>query len=104
MELFKPLYPCDPKKNVECKKDMCFMYGGECRSTTDPEYAKKPDDPKEKRLQFRSWEELLQNAHSYTVLGYEVEVRGWDDMSNNILTVRDPWEEQNGSRTKGKKE
>ena len=103
MEPLKPLYPCDPLKNVNCKKTMCFMRGGKCSQTTDPKYARAVP-PVEKRLSFRSWEELLKAAHSYVVMGYEVEVRGWDDMSNNVLTIRDRWEAQDGSRTKGKTE
>lgn len=29
------LYICDPNKNKDCPKTECFIYGGECRRTTD---------------------------------------------------------------------
>lgn len=34
------LYPCDPFKNTECPKTICYLKGGECHSTTHKEYAK----------------------------------------------------------------
>lgn len=34
-------YPCDPKKNKDCKKTACYEKGGECRLTLNPEYAKE---------------------------------------------------------------
>ncbi|MBP3573247.1 MAG: hypothetical protein J6J71_01415 [Prevotella sp.] len=33
------LYKCDPEKNTECKKTICFTNGGECSATTNPEAA-----------------------------------------------------------------
>ena len=39
-------YQCDPEKNVECKKKMCFMntmlknWKNPCRLTQNPSYAK----------------------------------------------------------------
>lgn len=35
------LYECDPEKNTECKKTACYIYGRECRLTTNAKYAKK---------------------------------------------------------------
>ena len=36
----KKLYKCDPPKNTECKKNFCFLRGGGCSNTTNPEVAK----------------------------------------------------------------
>lgn len=36
----KVLYKCDPEKNIECKKTMCYINGGECYRTLNAEYAK----------------------------------------------------------------
>lgn len=44
---------------------------------------------KEKRIHFESWKELLRAVPGYVKLGYQCEVRGWDDMSDNVLTVID---------------
>lgn len=35
----KTLYPCDPARNNKCTKGTCFMNGGQCHETTDPEAA-----------------------------------------------------------------
>lgn len=34
-------YPCDPKKNKDCKKTACYAKGGPCSLTLNPEYAKE---------------------------------------------------------------
>ena len=34
-------YECDPNKNTECKKTICFMNGGECYLTEYIELAKR---------------------------------------------------------------
>ena len=36
----KYVYECDPEKNVECKKETCFVNGGACEMTHQLEYAK----------------------------------------------------------------
>lgn len=43
----KPLYYCDPEKNVECPKTHCKLseFQG-CELTTSPEYAKTDADGK----------------------------------------------------------
>ena len=33
-----PTYPCDPEKNINCKKTECFMNGGECYRTIHKSY------------------------------------------------------------------
>ncbi len=35
----KELYECNPIKNTTCKKDGCFIYGGDCKLTTKKEFA-----------------------------------------------------------------
>ena len=40
-----PLYICNPLAYKECQKDMCYLYGGECRRTTKKEYAMDPNEP-----------------------------------------------------------
>ena len=32
-------YFCDPDKNINCLKTYCYKNGGECRATTNPDYA-----------------------------------------------------------------
>ena len=43
----KTLYRCDPDRNTECRKTMCFRHGGfcgmVCRATTKPEYAARDE-------------------------------------------------------------
>lgn len=34
-------YYCDPKKNTKCGKTECYIYGGECYSTTHKEFSKE---------------------------------------------------------------
>lgn len=33
-------YLCDPEKNKECGKQRCFLHGGPCHLTTNPNYRK----------------------------------------------------------------
>lgn len=35
------IFWCDPKKNVNCRKDGCYIHGGPCRFTTNPKCAKE---------------------------------------------------------------
>lgn len=50
MDEIKVLYECDPEKNTECRKIMCFTKAGGrgskcvCTATKNPEYAKKDQD------------------------------------------------------------
>lgn len=41
-----------------------------------------------KKIKFNNWEELKKTAIRYSNMGYEVEVRGWNDISGNILTIK----------------
>lgn len=43
----------------------------------------------EKEVRFSSWNELKKAIPGYEKLGYECEVRGWEAMRNNKLTIRD---------------
>ena len=38
------LYKCDPIKNKNCKKNMCYLNNGTCNKTRNKEYAKE-DEP-----------------------------------------------------------
>ena len=40
----KARYYCDPEKNTECRKIMCFRKGGPCKRTSNPEHAKKDEN------------------------------------------------------------
>ncbi len=40
-----------------------------------------------KVLKFKTWEELYKESERLSKLGYICEVKGWDDMRNNRLTV-----------------
>ena len=42
----------------------------------------------EETKRFGSWNDLMMAIPEYEKLGYECEVRGWEAMSNNILTIR----------------
>ena len=42
-----------------------------------------------KKIKFSDWKKLKEAAIRYSQLGYEVECRGWNDISGNILTIRD---------------
>lgn len=33
------VYDCDPAKNVNCKKNMCYLHGGPCSQTLYKEFA-----------------------------------------------------------------
>ncbi len=41
-----------------------------------------------KKIKFNNWEDLKKNAIRYSDMGYDVEVRGWNDISGNILTIK----------------
>ena len=43
----KPLYRCDPDKNISCSKKWCYTNGGECKHTTHLKYAMVVDDKQE---------------------------------------------------------
>ena len=51
-----------------------------------------------KRESFKTWAELKKKALKYEQLGFVCEVRGWADISNNILTVSDGEEETDGEQ------
>lgn len=38
------LFTCDPEKNPNCSKTGCYLNGGRCSSTTNPEHAKTDKD------------------------------------------------------------
>lgn len=38
------LFTCDPEKNPNCSKTGCYLYGGRCSSTTNPEHAKRDEN------------------------------------------------------------
>lgn len=35
----RPLYLCNPEKNINCTKECCYINNGLCSSTTKPEFA-----------------------------------------------------------------
>lgn len=35
------LYLCDPRRNTKCLKTFCWLNGGECRCTTNADYAER---------------------------------------------------------------
>ena len=39
-----------------------------------------------------SWEKLKLTAKRYEGMGFKCEVRGWNDIRNNKLTILDDWE------------
>ena len=36
-------YKCDPEKNVNCKKQECYVTNGRCSLTSKVEYTSNPD-------------------------------------------------------------
>lgn len=51
----KVLYKCDPEKNTECKRNFCFMRGGGCRCTANPNAAKL--DKRGNKIEIPNYEE-----------------------------------------------
>lgn len=51
----KVLYRCDPEKNTECKKNFCFIRGGDCRDTANPKAAKL--DKRGNKIEIPNYEE-----------------------------------------------
>lgn len=51
-----------------------------------------------KRESFKTWAELRKKALKYEQLGFKCEVKGWADISNNILTVSDGEEDPDGEK------
>lgn len=39
-----------------------------------------------------SWEELKKTAKRYEQIGFKCEVRGWEDIRDNKLTLLDDWD------------
>lgn len=46
-----------------------------------------------KRIKFQCWKKLMDEAMRYAALGYKVEVKGWEDISGNVLTIMSEEEE-----------
>ena len=40
------LYRCDPEKNQECRRRMCYLRGGKCEGTRKAECARLDSDGK----------------------------------------------------------
>ena len=40
-------YECDPEKNVNCRKDICIVNGGECHLTYNKEFSKEVQNERE---------------------------------------------------------
>lgn len=60
----KVLYKCDPEKNTECKKNFCFIRGGGCRYTADPNAAKL--DKRGNKIEIPNFEEYDANDEPTT--------------------------------------
>ena len=58
----KPLYYCDPDKNIDCIKTGCFRFDGTCCFTTYAKY-RQLDANKIKPIQALTALEYLNNAH-----------------------------------------
>ena len=43
-------------------------------------------------IRCESWEDLKKTAKKYSNMGYRCEVRGWDAIRDNKLTLLDDWE------------
>ena len=56
-----------------------------------------------KRIKFQCWKKLMDEAMRYAALGYKVEVKGWEDILGNVLTIMSEEEEtESKGMTKGK--
>ncbi len=42
-------------------------------------------------IRCETWEDLKKTAKKYANMGFRCEVRGWDDIRNNKLTIIDGW-------------
>lgn len=47
-----------------------------------------------------NWEDLKMTAKYYEGMGFKCEVRGWEDISNNKLTILDDWEVDHDKKQK----
>ena len=45
-----------------------------------------------KTIKCDNWDDLKRTAKRYTEIGFRCEVRGWDDISANRLTILDDWD------------
>ena len=43
-------------------------------------------------IECASWEDLKKTAKKYEGMGFKCEVRSWQDISDNKLTILDDWE------------
>ena len=46
-----------------------------------------------KKIKYNTWTELRKEALKYEQQGYVCEVKGWEDIRNNMLTISDGMEE-----------
>lgn len=69
------IYPCDPGKNVECPKTNCYINGGICTETTNPEYCE--DFPKFPKTIFELLKKDLLLSKGTTIEKIEI-TREWD--------------------------
>lgn len=46
-----------------------------------------------KKIKYNTWTELRKEALKYEQQGYVCEVKGWEDIRNNMLTISDGVEE-----------
>lgn len=53
------------------------------------------ESDKKKVIRFGSWNELKRAIPKYEKLGYECEIKGWDDMRFNQMTITDVLSKEN---------
>lgn len=39
------------------------------------------------RIVYNTWNELIEGARQFSKAGFDIEIKGWEGMENNILTV-----------------
>lgn len=88
------LYKCNPEKNTECKKTICFINGGECDNTTNPEAAIIDENgkPIEERLNFEANDEVEQAFRQGREIGFRqgveaCKIEGFGKFRKNRDTV-----------------
>lgn len=61
--MIKEWYLCDPSKNINCKKDMCYQNEKnkfeKCQATSNPDYAFKTFDGKPIKIKWINGEEVI---------------------------------------------
>lgn len=77
-------YNCIPCLNKECKKENCYMNGGECRLTVVKEYSQEGLKEEIERLNNKE-EQLIRRLEDLIIVGEQVENEWAVDICKMII-------------------